>query len=83
MLIGDLKGMREPGTEIPGEEDTAGAKALRQGCTWNLEEGEEKDEVVGWDLRGFGALLLCSSVARTTQNTSPQVCSPHLQFDHP
>ena len=43
MLIGDLKGMREPGTErageIPGEEDTAGAKALRQGCTWNLEEG--------------------------------------------
>lgn len=46
MLIEDLKGMREPGTEIPGEEDTAGAKALRQGCTWNLEEGEEKDEVV-------------------------------------
>ena len=41
-MIGDLK-MREPGTERAREtaqaEETAGAKALRQDCIWNLKYG--------------------------------------------
>lgn len=60
MLIGDLKVMRKPGAgrarQTAQAEETAGAKALRQDCIWKLKYGAS-GEVVGWDLRGFGALL--------------------------